>query len=53
MMSIAHRQLEEMRLEREAEEAARKAATNGETITEVAPQSIAPKEISYPDNALL
>ena len=33
MMSIAHRQLEEMRLEREAEEAARKAATNGETIT--------------------
>ncbi len=34
MMSIAHRQLEEMRLEREAEEAARKAATNGETITE-------------------
>ena len=34
MMSIAHRQLEEMRLEREAEEAARKAAANGETITE-------------------
>lgn len=34
MMSIAHRQLEEMRLEREAEDAARKAATNGETITE-------------------
>ncbi len=34
MMSIVHRQLEEMRLEREAEEAARKAATNGETITE-------------------
>ena len=34
MMSIAHRQLEEMCLEREAEEAARKAATNGETITE-------------------
>lgn len=34
MMSIAHRQLEEMRLEREAEEAARKAAANGEVITE-------------------
>ena len=34
MMSIAHRQLEEMRMEREAEEAARKAAANGETITE-------------------
>ena len=34
MMSIAHRQLEEMRLEREAEEAARQAAANGETITE-------------------
>ena len=34
MMTIAHRQLEKMRLEREAEEAARKAATNGETITE-------------------
>ena len=34
MMSIAHRQLEEMRLEREAEEAARKAAANGETTTE-------------------
>ena len=34
MMSIAHRQLEEMRLEREAEEAVRKAAANGETITE-------------------
>ena len=34
MMTIAHRQLEEMRLEREAEEAARKAAASGETITE-------------------
>lgn len=34
MMSIAHRQMEEMRLEREAEEAAKKAAANGETITE-------------------
>ena len=34
MMSIAHRQLEEMRLEREAEEAVRNAAANGETITE-------------------
>ena len=34
MMSIAHRQLEEMRLEREAEEAAKQAAANGETITE-------------------
>ncbi len=34
MMSIAHRQLEEMRLEREAEEAAKQAATNGETIRE-------------------
>ncbi len=34
MMSIAHRQMEEMRLEREAEEAARQAAANGETITE-------------------
>ncbi len=34
MMSIAHRQLEEMRLEREAEEAARQAAANGETIQE-------------------
>ena len=34
MMTIAHRQLEEMRLEREAQEAARKAAANGETITE-------------------
>ena len=34
MMSIAHRQLEEMRLEREAEEAARKAAANGEIIIE-------------------
>lgn len=33
MMSIAHRQLEEMRLEREAEEAARQAA-EGETILE-------------------
>ena len=33
MMSIAHRQLEEMRLEREAEEAAKQAA-NGETIQE-------------------
>ncbi|MBJ2161914.1 MAG: hypothetical protein JFR39_07455, partial [Muribaculaceae bacterium] len=31
MMSIAHRQLEEMRLEREAEEAAKQAAANGET----------------------
>ncbi len=34
MMSIAHRQLEEMRLEREAAEAAKQAATNGETIQE-------------------
>ena len=34
MMSIAHRQMEEMRLEREAEEAAKKAAANGKTITE-------------------
>ncbi len=34
MMSIAHRQLEEMRLEREAQEAARQAAANGEIITE-------------------
>ena len=34
MMSIAHRQLEEMRLEREAEEAAKQAVANGETITE-------------------
>ena len=34
MMSIAHRQLDEMRLEREAEEAAKQAATNGETIRE-------------------
>jgi len=34
MMSIAHRQLEEMRLEREAEEAVRQAAANGETIQE-------------------
>ena len=34
MMSIAHRQLEEMRLEREAEEAAKQAAANGETINE-------------------
>ena len=36
MMSIAHRQMEELRLEREAEEAAtaKKAAANGETITE-------------------
>ncbi len=34
MMSIAHRQLEEMRLEREAEEAAKQAAANGETIHE-------------------
>ena len=34
MMSIAHRQLEEMRLEREAEEAAKHAAANGETIQE-------------------
>ena len=34
MMSIAHRQLEEMRLEREAEEAAKQAAANGETIQE-------------------
>lgn len=33
MMSIAHRQLEEMRLEREAQETAKQAA-NGETITE-------------------
>ena len=33
MMSIAHRQLEEMRLEREAE-AAKQAAANGETIQE-------------------
>ena len=34
MMSIAHRQLEEMRLEREAEEVAKQAAANGETIQE-------------------
>ena len=34
MMSIAHRQLEEMRPEREAEEAAKQAAANGETIHE-------------------
>ena len=34
MMSIAHRQLEEMRLEREAEEAAKQAASKGETINE-------------------
>ncbi len=34
MMSIAHRQLEEMRLEREAAEAAKQVATNGETIQE-------------------
>ena len=34
MMSIAHRQLEEMRLEREAEDAAKQAAANGETIQE-------------------
>ena len=34
MMSIAHRQLEEIRLEREAEEAAKQAAANGETINE-------------------
>ena len=34
MMSIAHRQLEEMRLEREAEEAAKQAAANGETVQE-------------------
>ena len=34
MMSIAHRQLEEMRLEREAEETAKQAAANGETIQE-------------------
>ncbi|TFU94354.1 DNA methylase [Barnesiella sp. WM24] len=34
MMSIAHRQLEEMRLEREAEEAAKQATANGETIQE-------------------
>ena len=34
MMSIAHRQLEEMRLEREAEEAAKQAAASGETIQE-------------------
>ena len=34
MMSIAHRQLEEMRLEREAEEAAKQATSNGETINE-------------------
>ena len=34
MMSIAHRQLEEMRLEREAAEAAKQAAANGETIQE-------------------
>ena len=32
MMSIAHRQLEEMRLEREVEEAAKQATSNGETI---------------------
>ena len=34
MMSIAHRQLDEMRLEREAAEAAKQAAANGETIQE-------------------
>ena len=34
MMSIAHRQLEEMRLEREAAEAAKQADANGETINE-------------------
>ena len=34
MMSIAHRQLEEMRLEREAAEAAKQAASNGENIQE-------------------
>ncbi|WP_304488129.1 helicase-related protein [Duncaniella muris] len=34
MMSIAHRQLEEMRLEREAAEAAKQAAANGENIQE-------------------
>ena len=34
MMSIAHRQLEEMRLEREAAEAAKQAAANRETIQE-------------------
>ena len=34
MMSIAHRQLEEMRHEREAEEAAKQATSNGETIQE-------------------
>lgn len=34
MMSIAYRQLEEMRLEREAEEAAKQVAANGETIQE-------------------
>ena len=34
MMSIAHRQLEEMRLELEAEEAAKQAAANGENIQE-------------------
>ena len=34
MMSIAHRQLEEMSLEREAEEAAKQAAANGETVQE-------------------
>ena len=34
MMSIAHRQLEEMRLEREAEKAAKQAAANGEAIQE-------------------
>ncbi len=34
MMSIAHRQLEEMRLEREAEKAAKQATANGEAIQE-------------------
>ena len=34
MMSIAHRQLEEMRHERETEEAAKQATSNGETIQE-------------------
>ena len=34
MMSIAYRQLEEMRLEREADEAAKQVAANGETIQE-------------------
>lgn len=44
MMSIAHRQMEEMRLEREAEEAAKAAGiAPGETYIE------RPKAISFPE----